>query len=838
MATTYVESGQIVTSKTLYYGDWQDIRYDGIASTTMVYFGGGQNISAGGVASNTTISSGGCQYVSSGGVANGTTIFNGGYQYLSFGGVANSTTISSGGCQYVSSGGVVENTVQKIGGRISISVHGSDDTTKITGSNASGLFSYSNGIAINFIIYDGGNQYVTSSGVASNTTISSGGIQDVFSGGVASNTTISSGGSQSLSYDGITNGTTILSAGLQHVYGGGMASDTTISSGGSQAVDYGGMASGTTISSGGSQTVDYGGMASGTTISSGGSQTVHYDGVAIGTTIASRGVLNVDLGGVVENSVQEIGGGISFSVNDLYGSDGRTKINGSNASGLFSYSNGVANNFILYYGGSMTVYDDGVAIGTTISNGGILAVHNGGLASGTIARGGSVSAAGTIATATVMNGGILRLDNGATAIGVILQVGAKETVAAGATDTGAKVAGTMRVAGTASKITIQNSGLVAATGTIKTATIQKGGTLKLNKGAKATAITLKASGSLVISSGGTASMKSIANGAKLSLKTGGTLKLAAGNILYGKNTFTGATVTGGTKDKRVSLAKKAALTVGTNTTMKKLHLNASNATITVTGTGNTLGSLQTNNSTNVSYDVSKLAAKGTAYMLSLPSKNTLKLGAFSINVKKGQGVGTYELSKNIAQAKNTSYTINLAGKKQGIAKVNGLGLIKDTAVYTVNSKLNNVTLTVAKATAGLVTGKTKLTGTNNWEVFYGGKGNDTITGKNGRDVAVYDKTTWGKDTIAKTSGTMTLLFKDLKSSDIKKSLSGSTMTITKKSDSKQKITVKGWSDNTHSIVFGSGMNAFDKFMKAASPSTAQTTAARNEAFKKAGLASA
>ena len=83
---------------------------------------------------------------------------------------------------------------------------------------------------------------------------------------------------------------------------------------------------------------------------------------------------------------------------------------------------------------------------------------------------------------------------------------------------------------------------------------------------------------------------------------------------------------------------------------------------------------------------------------------------------------------------------------------------------------------------------------------------------------------------------MTLLFKDLKSSDIKKSLSGSTMTITRKSDSKQKITVKGWSDSTHSIVFGSGMKAFDKFIKLTSPTNAQTTAARNEAFKKAGLA--
>ena len=82
-----------------------------------------------------------------------------------------------------------------------------------------------------------------------------------------------------------------------------------------------------------------------------------------------------------------------------------------------------------------------------------------------------------------------------------------------------------------------------------------------------------------------------------------------------------------------------------------------------------------------------------------------------------------------------------------------------------------------------------------------------------------------------------MLFKDLKSSDIKKSLSGNTMTITKKSDSKQKITVKNWNKSTHSIVFGNKMTAFDKFIKAASPTTTVTNNARNEAFKKAGLAS-
>ena len=103
---------------------------------------------------------------------------------------------------------------------------------------------------------------------------------------------------------------------------------------------------------------------------------------------------------------------------------------------------------------------------------------------------------------------------------------------------------------------------------------------------------------------------------------------------------------------------------------------------------------------------------------------------------------------------------------------------------------------------------------------------------------MYDKTAWGKDTIAKTSGTMTLLFKDLKASDIVKKISGTTMTITKNGDASQKITVKGWSDTTHNIVFASGMKAFNTYIGKAEPTATEVTAARNEAFKKAGLASA
>ncbi len=125
----------------------------------------------------------------------------------------------------------------------------------------------------------------------------------------------------------------------------------------------------------------------------------------------------------------------------------------------------------------------------------------------------------------------------------------------------------------------------------------------------------------------------------------------------------------------------------------------------------------------------------------------------------------------------------------------------------------------------------KLIGTVNSDIFYGGKGNDTITGKNGRDVAVYDKASWGKDTIAKTNSTMTLLFKDLKSGDIVKKLSGTTMTITRKGDSNQKITVKSWSKDTHNVVFWNSITAFYKYLNASNPNSKQTTVARHKIWK-------
>ncbi len=85
---------------------------------------------------------------------------------------------------------------------------------------------------------------------------------------------------------------------------------------------------------------------------------------------------------------------------------------------------------------------------------------------------------------------------------------------------------------------------------------------------------------------------------------------------------------------------------------------------------------------------------------------------------------------------------------------------------------------------------------------------------------------------------MTILFKDLKASQVTSSLSGTDMTFTRKGVSGQAVTVQGWSSATHNVVFASSMPDFSKWATATAPVTAQGTAARSEVWKKTGLAQA
>ncbi len=72
-------------------------------------------------------------------------------------------------------------------------------------------------------------------------------------------------------------------------------------------------------------------------------------------------------------------------------------------------------------------------------------------------------------------------------------------------------------------------------------------------------------------------------------------------------------------------------------------------------------------------------------------------------------------------------------------------MVKNGVSYAITSSKNVVSLKLAVAPGKIKIGKAtaeKFTGTANSGIFYGGKGNDKIYGRNGRDVAVFDKSNW------------------------------------------------------------------------------------------------
>lgn len=93
-------------------------------------------------------------------------------------------------------------------------------------------------------------------------------------------------------------------------------------------------------------------------------------------------------------------------------------------------------------------------------------------------------------------------------------------------------------------------------------------------------------------------------------------------------------------------------------------------------------------------------------------------------------------------------------------------------------------------------------------------------------MSVYDTKDWGKGVISKTKRTMTVLFNGLTESDSTTTTSGKDFLISKAADNNKTITVKNWSYATHNIVFADSMTAFDKYIKASSPTSKQLSAAR------------
>ena len=352
----------------------------------------------------TNVLSIGSEKILYGGIASGTTVWNGGCQAVSNGGTANSTTINSGGMQSVFGGGSALGTVQLSGGNVNVDVYGGDTSTVVSGTNESGTFRLSNGVASGFILYSGGVQIVDEGGVAINTIIVSSGTMTIASGASANDVTVLDSGVISVMLGGQVSGLTQQEYGLINftVAGGDEAtyiSGTNQNSSGMLLES--GVASGFVLNRGATMTLSSGGIATDITQNedgiinlrvSGGDNTTYISG----TNQNSSGML-LESGvasGFVINS-----GAIVYIYNG--GSAVETVIN---PIGRLNVRNGTAENTIV--DGRMNVSDEGLALNTTINAAGFQVISAGGVASATEIYGTQrVQMYGSAVNYTVKSGG-------------------------------------------------------------------------------------------------------------------------------------------------------------------------------------------------------------------------------------------------------------------------------------------------------------------------------------------------------------------------------------------------------------------------------------------------
>ncbi len=420
-----VSSGHIAYNTTALVN--MHVYEDGTVSNTIINSSGGVNV-YGGTAIDTMINSGGSMYVATSGKIDNTivnnggtlevygtatsntinsngyfevlghadeTIVNNGGEMCIYRGSVSNTTINSGGELFVSFGSATDNTLES-GGKI---VAGSEsfvfgvvqanggvfmgDTraTVLNGSNANGIFFINNGIASGII--GGVNVYSGHSAV----NISATDTMKVSSGGSLIDATVESGGQVYVS--GTAAGTTVNSGGYVSIAYTGQSVDTIINSGGYVEANYSGQTISTTINSAGLLCVSSRSIADSTTINDGGEMIVFSSGSADNTAIQSGGRLYVSSYASV-SGVTQVDGGV------FYGMTNATVLNGSNASGSFYISSGVASNII----GGLNVYYRHSALDTTLVTS--MYVSSGGYADGVTQLDGGIFYGNT--GATVLNG--------------------------------------------------------------------------------------------------------------------------------------------------------------------------------------------------------------------------------------------------------------------------------------------------------------------------------------------------------------------------------------------------------------------------------------------------
>lgn len=148
---------------------------------------------------------------------------------VSSGGSARDADVRFGAYLTVMSGGYASGIRQNAGGHVRADVYGGDRNTVVFGTNVSGAFILSNGIASNFILYDGDVQQISRGGLAQHTLVSGQrAMQNVWSGGVASATSVFRNGFLNVYDNGIVRGAYVYSGGSMVSNDGAIISGATV----------------------------------------------------------------------------------------------------------------------------------------------------------------------------------------------------------------------------------------------------------------------------------------------------------------------------------------------------------------------------------------------------------------------------------------------------------------------------------------------------------------------------------------------------------------------------------------------------------------------------------
>ncbi len=372
----YISSGATVSRLLVASDGYVQIAGGGSAVDLTIESGGRFHF---GIASDTALSyvSGG----SAGSVGNslsGTTVSSGQGFTISKGGSAENVTVAAGGSLTVASGGRVTGIMQESGGNVSFD-YNADSNSVIEGRNAKGEFCLRNGVADNFILYEGGAMHISSfAGVdfhVTNTDVL-GGAMYIMTSGHVGNTLIDSSGIQQIG------------VGQALVYGDSTEIDvdhTLIRNGGRQSISLGDY-----YDNGYGRIVDTLNVTD-TVIDDGGQQLLFFDGMSYSYPSGSK-TFTINIDRTVVNS-----GGEQYIVinNYTYSAPPDSYKYYFNVSGTVVNDGGVFKVYDFSYVPAATVSVSDL----TIADGGeaILRSHNGSIfLSGVISVAGNLSISGTV----------------------------------------------------------------------------------------------------------------------------------------------------------------------------------------------------------------------------------------------------------------------------------------------------------------------------------------------------------------------------------------------------------------------------------------------------------